>query len=323
MKRFVSYLLLAAILPAFIFTGCKKDDEKGTFTTLSTYMLDNNLDLPTVLTEPNNWVTSPSAIVDTTDYSIPSHYVFDIRSAEDFALGHVKGAMNVALGDVLVKAGEVGKDKPILVICYSGQTAGRAVMALRLSGYKDAQVMKFGMSYWHSDFDKWTAKVSDQADGSSNWETATAATLPVNAYPQWTSGSTDGATILGENIQTMLGASGWAVSSTDVLNDPTSYNIYNFWDQATYESIGHYKGAYLYSTISIANDVLQALPTSDQCLIYCYTGQTSSMATAWLQVLGYNAKSIGYGVNSLRHSALDEAGKPTWHHSLEYTYYTD
>ncbi len=91
---------------------------------------------------------APEAIVDTNDYTIPGYHVFDIRSAADFATGHVKGAMNVALTDVLTKAAEVGNSKPILVICYSGQTAGRAVMALRLSGYADAKVMKFGMSYW-------------------------------------------------------------------------------------------------------------------------------------------------------------------------------
>jgi rhodanese-related sulfurtransferase len=196
-------------------------------------------------------------------------------------------------------------------------------MALRLSGYSDAQVMKFGMSYWNPAFDKWTAKCTDQADGSSNWATgASSSTLPVNSYPQWTNGSTDGATILANNINTMLANSSWMASSADVLAAPESYNIYNYWDQATYESIGHYKGAYLYTDISITNDVLQALPTSDECLIYCYTGMTSSMAVAWLQILGYNAKSIGNGVNSLRHTALADAGKPVWVHSKEYEYVT-
>lgn len=335
MKKFVSYLLLAAILPAFIFTGCnKEEDEKGTFTTLANYMTANNMDLPDVL---QSWVIAPKLTVDggivdsAAGYTIPGYHVFDIRAAADFDAGHVDGAHNIALTDVLTKAAEVGKDKPILVFCYSGQTAGRAVMALRLSGYSDAKVAKFGFSYWSSDtydggaksFDKWTPKISDQADGSANWEMgASAATLPVNAYPQWTTSSTDGATILATNVTAMLANGEWGVSSTDVLGAPESRNIYNFWDQATYESIGHYKGAYLYTDISIANDILQGLPTSDECLIYCYTGQTSSMAVAWLQVLGYNAKSITYGVNSLRHTALDDAGKPAWHHSYDYPYKT-
>ena len=118
----------------------------------------------------------------------------------------------------------------------------------------------------------------------------------------------------------MLANTSWIVSSTDILDNPEAHNIYNYWDAATYENIGHYKGAYQFQPVSIAGDLLQALPTSDECLIYCYTGQTSSMITAWLQVLGYNAKSIGYGVNSLRHQALIDAGKPAWKHSHDYPY---
>lgn len=331
MKKFISYFLLAAILPAFILTGCKKDDDKGTFTTLANYMTSNNLDLPALFGNKDDgtfWIVAPtltpSGIVDSADgYSIPGFHVFDIRKATDFALGHVKGAINVALTDVLTKAAEVGKDKPILVICYTGQTASRAVMALRLSGYSDAKVMKFGMSYWNPAFDKWTGNISDQADNSTDWVTDASAALPVNTYPQWTSGSTDGATILADHVNTMLAKTDWIVGSSDVLAAPESHNIYNFWDQATYESIGHFKGAYLYSTISITGDVLQALPTSAECLVYCYTGQTSSMAVAWLQVLGYNAKSIGFGVNSLKYQALVDAGKPAWKHSYEYGYVTE
>lgn len=320
MKKFISYFLFAAILPALIFTGCNKDDDKGTFTTLTSYMTSNNLDLPDLL---DAWVIAPNAIVDTNDYTIPGYHVFDIRSEADFKAGHIEGAMNVVLTDVLNKANEVGHDKPILVVCYSGQTAGRAVMALRLSGFSDAKVMKFGMSYWNHEFDKWTAKVADIADNDANWVMDATAALPVNSYPQWTSGSTDGGTILAENITNMLNNTQWGVSSSEILANSEAHNIYNFWDEATYLSLGHFKGAYLYSTISIAGDVLQALPTSDECLVYCYTGQTSSMAVAWLQVLGYNAKSITYGVNSLRHQALIDAGKPAWKHSYEYDYVTD
>jgi rhodanese-related sulfurtransferase len=332
MKKFISYFLLAAILPAFILTGCKKDDDKGTFTTLANYMTSNDLDLPDVLgskTDGTFWIVAPTltddgGIVDSSaGYTIPGFHVFDIRKAADFGNGHVNGAINVALTDVLAKAKEVGKDKPILVICYTGQTACRAVVALRLSGYKDAKVMKFGMSYWNPTFDKWTPNVSDQADNSANWVTDASAALPVNIYPQWTSGSTDGATILSEHITTMLANTSWLVHSSDILANPEAHNIYNFWDEATYLSVGHFKDAFLYSSISITGDVLQALPTSDECLVYCYTGQTSSMAVAWLQVLGYNAKSIAFGVNSLRHTKLVDIGKPAWKHSNEYEYVTD
>ncbi len=324
--------MIAMLATVIVFTGCKDDDddpapvEKGNFATLSEYMVNNDLDLPTLLGTPSKWVVAPEliskgGIVDPTDHSIPGYHVFDIRSAEHFAQGHIKDAINVALTDVLTKAAEVGTDKPILMVCYSGQTAGRATMALRLSGFADAQVMKFGMSYWHTDFDKWTAKISDVADGNSNWEIDVASPgLPLNDFPAWETTSTDGATILADAVTAMLSVSDWGNQSADILADPLAHNIYNYWDEATYMSIGHYKGAYLNSVISLENDLVSNFPQEDEFNVYCYTGQTSSFAVAWLHVLGYNAQSIYYGVNSLRHTALDEAGKPAWHHSKDYPY---
>ncbi|RLD41344.1 MAG: hypothetical protein DRI88_12685 [Bacteroidetes bacterium] len=332
MKRFLNVFLLAVILPAFVITGCKDDDNpqpqpKGTYATLSQYMTDNGLDLPDLLTTPSSWVVAPTlidgkgGIVDPNDYSIPNYHVLDIRNTEDFDDGHIKGAIHTSLGDIITKAKEVGTDKPILVVCYTGQTAARAVMALRLSGFPDAQVMKFGMSYWNEVFDKWTPNISDQAVGDPNWVTDASGSLPSNDYPDWESNTTDGEDLLAERVNSML-SKDWTIKSDVVLGDPAGYDIYNFWTNEDYTTFGHYKGAYQYKPISIANDILKALPQSDECLIYCYTGQTSSFIAAWLQVLGYNAKSILFGVNSLSHTALSDAGKPAWHHSNDYDYET-
>jgi hypothetical protein len=189
--------------------------------------------------------------------------------------------------------------------------------------------MKFGFSYWSSDnytvdsetksFDRWTPRISDQAVGNSNWVKDASPTLPTNDNPSWTPSTTDPAALLAERVDAMLGMSGWGTSSTDVLNNPDNYNIYNFWSETDYLGIGHYKGAYKYSTINFST--VNALPQSEDCQVYCYTGQTSSMAVAWLQVLGYNAKSITFGVNSLSHTAVDAANpKTAWHHSYDYPY---
>ena len=335
MKKYLNVFLLAVILPAFIFTGCKDDTNdnpqptpKGNYEVLSDYMTNHGLDLPDLLTTPSKWVVAPDligkgGIVDPTDYSIPGYHVFDIRKTEDFEKGHIKDAINVALGDVLKKAKEVGTDKPILVVCYTGQTAARAVMALRLSGYSDAQVMKFGMSYWNPEFDKWTSNCTDIADGNPNWVTDASGSLPSNDYPTWESGTTDGAKLLEERVDDMLSNSTWNIKSDVVLNDPMGYDIYNFWKEGDYVKYGHYKDAYQMYPISMANDVVKAFPTSDDFLVYCYTGQTSSFTVAWLQVLGYKATSILFGVNSLRHTALVDGGAPAWHESHDYEYVTE
>jgi rhodanese-related sulfurtransferase len=325
MKKFISYFMLAVILPAFIITGCKdKTDpipaEKGNFKTLTTYMSAHDLDLPALLA---GWVIAPKlttedgGIVEPDGNTIPTYHVFDIRSADLYNAGHIPGAINVALTEIVTKAADY-KDKPILVVCKTGQTAGRGVMALRLSGFPDAKVMKFGMSYWNETYDLWSGNIGDNAVDSPNWVNDASADLPINDYPQWETTSTDGAEILAANVATMLAASGWGVSSDDVLADPAAHKIYNFWTTDDYTTFGHFKGAYQFKPISIANDLVYSLPTSDECLVYCFTGQTSSFITAWLQVLGYNAKSILFGVNKLQHTALDAAGKPAWHHSFDY-----
>ena len=212
-----NYLMIILIVPVLVLSSCKKDSDdptapKGTFADLKSYMVANDLDLPALL---DGWVIAPKlisdgGIVEDADHTIPGYHVFDIRSKEDFDKGHINGSMNVALTDVVTKANEVGKDKPILVVCYSGQTAGRAVMALRLSGFSNAQVMKFGFSYWSSDkdFDKWSGKTlngaGDQAAGSTNWKTDASTNLPSNDYPTWTSNTTDGAALLAERVSAML-----------------------------------------------------------------------------------------------------------------------
>ena len=54
-------------------------------------------------------------------------FMVDIRAPEDYANGHIKGAVNIP-GKVLFNAdglAKLPKDKPIVLNCYSGQTASQ------------------------------------------------------------------------------------------------------------------------------------------------------------------------------------------------------
>jgi rhodanese-related sulfurtransferase len=75
--------------------------------------------------------------------------------------------------------------------------------------------------------------------------------------------------------------------------------------------------------ISLANDVVKAVDSEETTLVYCFTGQTSSMVVAWLNVLGYDAKSILFGVNRLKYDELEAAGKPHWHGPANFEYVTE
>ena len=59
-----------------------------------------------------------------------------IRTAEDFAQGHIEGAINIPWGKGMqVDFDVLPMDKTIIVYCYSGQTAAQTVAVMRLLGY--------------------------------------------------------------------------------------------------------------------------------------------------------------------------------------------
>jgi rhodanese-related sulfurtransferase len=266
--------------------------------TLTAYLAANNLDLPDLLA---SWIVDPADVA-----SAPATYhILDIRSASDFAAGHIDGAVNSSLANVLTDAtGAAGK--PILVVCKTGQTAGHAVMALRLSGYADAVVLKWGMSGWDSPFDSWTANTGNIGTGHANWSLpAATATLATFAAPTFTSSYSDGASILAERVAAMLAGGFKGVNASDVLAGPGGYFINNYWAQTDVDTYGHIAGAYrIKETLNLADGGFANLDPDATVVTYCWTGQTSSMITAYLTVLGYDALSLKFGANAMIYDAL-------------------
>jgi len=327
MKKLINLAILLAIVPVLVFTSCKEEapDVVNAYTTLKSYMVTNTLDLPDLA---KNWVIDPKStnqtggIVDSVTGTIPGYTIYDIRSASDFATGHIKNATNVVLKDIIstVTNAAVAKDAKILVVCLTGQTAGQAVMALRLMGWKNAVVLKWGMAGWNPTYKTpWVTNsgVEVPANGNlavdhANWVKTAAPANGSFVEPVWTSTSTDGAAILKERVQAVLDAGFSIADGATVLANPTASQVINYWSNEDYLALGHFAGAYNVPTIALAGDLVKAFDPSKEELVYCYTGQTSSIATFWLNVLGYKTKGIGFGANHMVYTPLKTAKKATY-----------
>jgi phage shock protein E len=63
--------------------------------------------------------------------------VIDVRTSEEYAVGHLEGALNVPLNEIEQQIASVapGKDTPLKVHCHSGRRSAKATITLRRMGY--------------------------------------------------------------------------------------------------------------------------------------------------------------------------------------------
>ena len=309
MKNFKTYLIILFILPAFIFTSCKEknnDPTETTFEVLKDYLTTNSMDLSDILSYHGTngdikFVTAPPATDAEVAGFAAGYYIMDIRSATDYNAGHITGANQVDFANILTAAASA--DKRILVVCYTGQTACYATALLRLYGYPDAQALKWGMSGWNATYDKWTTSIGSIADGHNNWTNAAAPTNVKYEDPEITENSTDGEAILKARVEAAVAAGFKKVQASDVLETPANYFINNYFSEPDYLGFGHIDGAYRISPLTLADDIYANLDPDKQIVTYCYTGQTSAVITAYLNILGYDAYSLLFGMNKLFNSS--------------------
>jgi len=79
----------------------------------------------------------------------PQHlFVLDVRSPEEFAAGHVPGAVNVPYDQIASRLVDVPKDKDVVLYCRSGRRAGIAAEVLQANGYTRLSHLEGDMNAW-------------------------------------------------------------------------------------------------------------------------------------------------------------------------------
>lgn len=79
--------------------------------------------------------------------------VVDIRSAADFAAGHVIDAVHIPVTELKAAATRLKKHsgKPLLVCCAAGNLAGHGVKELKALGCERVYALKGGINAWRAD----------------------------------------------------------------------------------------------------------------------------------------------------------------------------
>lgn len=71
--------------------------------------------------------------------------LIDVRSAAEFAIGHIPGAINVPMEQIEMRAADIGEG-PVVVICEAGARA--AIVANWLEGRQPVSVLAGGTAAW-------------------------------------------------------------------------------------------------------------------------------------------------------------------------------
>lgn len=201
-----------------------------------------------------------------------AYYLLSIRQEKDFQAAHIPGANLLPFGkDMAMGFSDLPKDEKIVVYCYSGQTAGQTVAALRLLGY-DAVSLKGGMGVGANAPLGWI---------NNGFIVETPVSINVNQY----------FAEMPEHI--------YKIGQADFVEKVTNGDdmfIIDMRSGADYEK-GHIEGAVNITFNTMMSDQLMNIPQDKEVFIYCYSGQTAGQAVATLNVAGINARSVNLGWN--------------------------
>ena len=73
--------------------------------------------------------------------------LLDVREPDEWAAGHIDGALHIPMGDLGTRQRELVMDRSVVTVCRSGTRAAAVTDALKRGGYP-AQTLEGGMKAW-------------------------------------------------------------------------------------------------------------------------------------------------------------------------------
>jgi len=132
-------------------TGKPADPVVGTAPAVDPIRLANLNSLFTTL--PDGFYSIGAADANTALSSTTPPVVIDVRTADEFKTGYIKGSVNIPINNLLADMTLLPADKSteILTVCQSGHRGAMAMMALRMLGYTNVKSISKGINGWNAE----------------------------------------------------------------------------------------------------------------------------------------------------------------------------
>ena len=276
--------------PAVSTTAPAEDPAKAIKTAVETYFND----IGTKVT--NSYKIPEKDLKDALDKTPDKYVVLDLRRADAYALGHIKGAINVPYGADIAKNLDairaIAKDKTLIVACYTGQTAGQADSLLNAAGINTLS-LNSGMGG--------SATVGFETRGwlGQKYPVVTEPT-PMPTAPAVAS-KNKAIDVAVQKYFNEVPADSYKIDlpvmKEALAKEADKYYLVDVRNAADFAK-GHIKGAV---SVPYGPDVAKNLDSikdkskGKTVVVYCYTGQTAGQVDSLLNISGITTKSLNFG----------------------------
>ncbi len=219
-------------------------------------------------------------------------FILDIRSGDDYAKGHITGAVNMPFGnESIAKNIElIPDDVPVYVYCYTGQTASQTIAVLNVAG-KPAYNVQSGF-----------VRGISVEPGFEKYISTDPVALPTETYAV----DSEIKAAVANYYATVASYAGTPTEAQNIKVDAVKEIVDSESDDYVILSVrkaedyakGHVKGAINVPFGAGMQEGLVQLPKDKKIIVYCYTGQTASQTVAILRLLGYEAYNMQFGMGS-------------------------
>lgn len=289
-------ILLCIIMATMSFTACGNDQEAAAPAGDTPVVAESNVVEEAALAYFANFpadkhVISPADFFAKIDAG-EEMFIIDIRTPEDYAAGHIKGAVNLPFGNSAIAENLeiIPDDVPVYVYCYTGQTASQTTAVLNVAG-KPAYNVQSGF-----------VRGISVEPNFENYLSTEAAVLPTEIY------AVDSAikAAVEDYYATVSSYAGTATEAQNIKVETVKEIVDSESDEYLIVSVrqaedyakGHIKGAVNIPFGAGMQDALTELPKDKKIIVHCYTGQTASQTVAILRLLGYEAYNMQFGMGS-------------------------